>query len=222
MWTTKCDTLDGDVLGAFENENFCADKATLEVSGISAHTGMAKGKLVNAIKVVSAIIQSLPKDRLSPETTEGKEGFLHPLHFSGNGEKATAEFLMRDFTEQGLKEHEEFLQQRVDEVLKDFPGAKTKLKIENQYRNMQEILSRHPLVSEYALEAIQQAGLTAKQHPIRGGTDGAMLTFKGLPCPNIFAGEHAFHSKHEWVSIQDMQKAVEVIVRLSQLWEEKS
>lgn len=215
-------TLDGDVLGAFEDENFSADKATVEIHGIAAHTGMAKGKLVNAIKVISAIIEALPKDTLSPETTEDQQGFLHPLHINGNGEKAIAEFLVRDFTESGLKQHGEFLKEIMDKTIKSFPGAKGKLKIEEQYRNMREIISRYPKVSEYALEAIRRAGIIPRHHSIRGGTDGAMLTFKGLPCPNIFAGEQAFHSKQEWVSVQDMQKAVEVIVRLCQVWEEKS
>lgn len=215
-------TMDGESVGSFENENFCADKAQLEIQGISAHTGMAKGKLVNALKAASAIIAALPKDKLSPETTEKREGFLHPLYFSGNAEKATIDFLVRDFTEEGLKAHEHFLKGILENVLTGFPGATGKMKVEKQYRNMLQKLEAHPQVTENALEAIRRAGLTPKVNPIRGGTDGAMLSFMGLPCPNIFAGEHAFHSKHEWTSEQDMQKAVQVIVHLCRIWEERA
>ncbi len=212
-------TLDGDVLGAFEDENFNADKATITIEGISAHTGSAKGKMVNAIKVVSSIIDRLPKDRLSPETTENKEGFIHPLHVRGNGEKAKAEFILRDFTEEGLRSHGSYLNSLLNSILSKYPGAKGDLKIEAQYRNMQQVIARHPEVSAYALQAIREAGIEPQHHSIRGGTDGAMLSHKGLPCPNLFTGQHAFHSKQEWICVQDMQKAVEVVVRLCQIWE---
>lgn len=215
-------TLDGESVGSFENENFCADKAVVDIEGVSAHTGMAKGKLVNALRVAAALIDSLPSDGLSPETTEDREGFLHPLYWRGSAEKATVEFLVRDFTEEGLVRHEDFLRQLLKKALQQYPGAQGEVHIQAQYRNMQEKISKHPEVSAYALEAIRRAGLSPSVHPIRGGTDGAMLTFRGLPCPNLFAGEHAFHSKQEWVSVQDMQKAVEVIVHLVQVWEEKS
>ncbi|MGH2642408.1 MAG: peptidase T [Chitinophagaceae bacterium] len=215
-------TMDGETVGSFENENFCADKARIEIHGVSTHTGMAKNKMINALKIAAAFIDKLPKERLSPETTENKEGFLHPLYFSGSVEKVNLEFLVRDFTEDGLKLHEDFLQHLLDETMRTFPGGKTQITVEKQYRNMYNILSKYPQVSEYALDAIGRAGLTPSVHPIRGGTDGAMLTFKGLPSPNIFAGEHAFHSKQEWVSIQDMQKAVQVIVNLCQIWEEQT
>ena len=215
-------TLDGETAGAFENENFSADKAVIEVTGVSAHTGMAKGVMVNAVKVAAAIIEMLPSDSLSPETTSGREGFLHPLYVTGSGEKARIEFLVRDFTEEGLAALEGKLAGWMETATARFPGASATLEIVRQYRNMAEKLKAYPEVSEYALEAIRRAGLTPSVHPIRGGTDGAMLTFMGLPCPNIFAGEHAFHSKQEWVSVQDMQKAVQVIVALVQIWEEKS
>lgn len=215
-------TLDGETAGAFENENFCADKAEIQITGVSAHTGMAKGILVNAIRVAAALIDTLPKDRLSPETTSGREGFLHPLYISGAGEQAQIDFLVRDFTEVGLKKLEDQLRGWMEEVVARFPGASANLKVTPQYRNMAEKLSPYPEVSEYALEAIRRVGMTPSVHPIRGGTDGAMLSFMGLPCPNIFAGEHAFHSRQEWVSVQDMQKAVQVIVALLQVWEEKS
>lgn len=215
-------TMDGETAGAFENENFCADKAQIEVEGVSAHTGMAKGVLVNALKIAAAMLNALPGDRLSPETTEGREGFLHPLYFSGSAERATIDFLVRDFTEQGLKALEDQLLAWMEETIRHYPGASATLKVIPQYRNMKEKLEPHPQVSAYALEAIRRTGLTPSVHPIRGGTDGAMLSFLGLPCPNIFAGEHAFHSKQEWVSVQDMQKAVQVIVSLLAIWEERS
>ncbi len=215
-------TLDGDVLGAFEDENFNADKATVAVDGISAHTGSAKGKMVNAIKIISSLVNGLPKDRLSPETTSEKEGFIHPLHIQGNGEQATAEFILRDFTEEGLQSHGSYLKELLNKVLSENPGAKGQLVIEAQYRNMHQVISRHPEVSEYALEAIREAGIEPQHHSIRGGTDGATLSHKGLPCPNLFTGQHAFHSKQEWICIQDMQKAVEVVVRLCGIWEAKS
>lgn len=214
-------TVDGESRGSFENENFCADKATVEIRGVSAHTGMAKGKMVNAVKVASALVASLPSTGLSPETTEKKEGFLHPLYFTGKTEQATVEFLVRDFTEEGLRQHEEVLRGLLEKTLNDFPGAKGQMKVESQYRNMKDILDKHPSVSEYALEAYHRAGLSPSVRAIRGGTDGAMMSFKGLPCPNIFAGEHAFHSRQEWVSVQDMIKAVEVIVNLCQIWEQR-
>lgn len=213
-------TMDGESAGSFENENFCADKAMMEIHGISAHTGMAKGKLVNAMKAAAAVIALLPADARSPETTSGKEGFLHPLYFSGTAEKATVEFLVRDFSEEGLAAQEDFLAELMLKALEGFPGAKGSIRVEKQYRNMSRKLEAYPEVTQNALEAIRRSGLEPAVHAIRGGTDGAVLTFMGLPCPNIFAGEHAFHSKHEWTSVQDMQKAVQVIVHLCRVWEE--
>lgn len=215
-------TLDGDVLGAFEDENFNADKATVRIEGISAHPGSAKGKMVNALKVAADFIDALPKDALSPETTGGKEGFIHPVYFKGNAEKAAIDFILRDFTEAGLKEQRHYLRHLMEKALTRYPGARGQLLIEEQYRNMQQVLSKYPKVSEFALEAIQAAGIVPRHNRIRGGTDGAMLSLKGLPCPNIFTGQHAFHSKQEWISIQDMEKAVEVVVRLCGIWEAKS
>jgi tripeptide aminopeptidase len=215
-------TMDGETAGSFENENFSADKAVIEIMGVSAHTGMAKGVMVNAVKVAAAIIEMLPADSLSPETTSEREGFLHPLYVTGSGEKARIEFLVRDFTEEGLAVLEGKLKGWMETATARFPGASATLEVVRQYRNMAEKLKAYPQVSEYALEAIRRVGLTPSVHPIRGGTDGAMLTFMGLPCPNIFAGEHAFHSRQEWVSVQDMQKAVQVIVALVRIWEEKS
>lgn len=215
-------TLDGETAGSFENENFSADKAEIEIRGVAAHTGMAKGVMVNALRIAGAILEALPADRLSPETTSGREGFLHPLYLSGSAEKAKMEFLVRDFTEAGLRTLEETLLGYMEHTLRRFPGAEANLKVTAQYRNMKEKLEPYPQVSHYALEAIRRSGLTPAVHPIRGGTDGAMMSFMGLPCPNIFAGEHAFHSKQEWVSVQDMQKAVQVVVHLAAIWEENA
>lgn len=215
-------TIDGETVGSLEDENFCADKARINIHGVSTHPGMAKGKLVNALKAASALLGMLPADRLSPETTEGRQGFIHPLYVQGSAEKATIELLLRDFSIEGLQAQAGLLKNALNEVLKRYAGAQGEIEVTPQYRNMKEILERHPQVTTNAEEAIRRAGLQPKRHAIRGGTDGAMLCFKGLPCPNIFAGEHAFHSRQEWVSIQDMEKAVEVIVNLCKIWEEKA
>lgn len=215
-------TIDGETVGSLEDENFCADKARINIDGVSTHPGMAKGKLVNALKAASALLGMLPADRLSPETTEGRQGFIHPLYVQGSAEKATIELLLRDFSIEGLQAQAGLLKNALNEVLKRYAGAQGEIEVTPQYRNMKEILERHPQVTTNAEEAIRRAGLQPKRHAIRGGTDGAMLCFKGLPCPNIFAGEHAFHSRQEWVSIQDMEKAVEVIVNLCKIWEENA
>lgn len=215
-------TLDGDVLGTYEDENFNADKATVTIEGVAAHPGSAKGRLINALKVAAALLEALPKDRLSPETTAGKQGFIHPVHMQGNAERVEMGFILRDFTPDGLQQLGSVLRQLLDRVLADNLGAVGELHIAQQYRNMHQVIARHPQVSEYALQAIEDAGIPLRYNYIRGGTDGAMLSFKGLPCPNLFTGQHAFHSKEEWISIQDMQKAVEVVVRLCNIWAERS
>ena len=214
-------TLDAGERGVFEDETFSADAATITFSGVSAHPGYAKGKLVNAIKVASAFLESLPQDQLSPETTEGREGFVHPVHINGIAEKVTLQFILRDFITAKLKEYASLLQQKIDETLKHFTGVTATLEIKEQYRNMKEILNKHPKVSEYAIEAIKRAGIEPVLSSARGGTDGSRLSFMGLPCPNIFTGEMAFHSKQEYVSVQDMQKSVETIVHRATIWEEK-
>ncbi len=215
-------TLDGGELGSFEDETFSADGATFTFYGISAHPGYAKDKLVNAVKVASAFIDSLPKDELAPEATEHRYGFVHPTEITGTVERATVKFIIRDFFTSKLAAYENYLTDKADDAIKKFPGAKYEMKITEQYRNMKEMLDNHPHVSAYAIEAIQRSGITVKQTSARGGTDGSRLSFMGLPCPNIFTGEMAFHGKHEYVSIHDMQKSVEVIVRLAMIWEEKS
>ena len=215
-------TVDGEAVGTLEDETFSADGVKITIHGVSTHPGYAVGKLENALKIAADILSSLPKDALSPETTEGKEGFIHPVHFEGIQEKAVIEFIIRDFTDEGLKQKENLLQNIVDKILMRYPHSTAKLEVKEQYRNMKKILDQHPQVIANAVEAMDRAGLSATPRSIRGGTDGSRLSFMGLPCPNIFAGEHAFHSRLEWVSVQDMEKAVEVIVNLCQVWEEKA
>lgn len=211
-------TIDGESLGTLEDETFSADGVQIVIQGVSTHPGFAKGKLENALKIAGDILAGLPRTGLSPETTEAKEGFVHPTHLEGNQDRAVLEFIVRDFTTDGLHRLEALLQSLVDAVLVRYPNSSATLTAQEQYRNMKEVLDQHPAVAEHALEAIRRAGLSAQRRSIRGGTDGSRLSFMGLPCPNIFAGEHAFHSREEWVSVQDMQKAAEVIVHLAQIW----
>ncbi len=214
-------TIDGESAGHLEDETFAADGATIHIQGVSAHPGFAKGKMEHALKIAARIIDRLPAN-ISPENTEGREGFLHPVGLEGGLDSATLSLIVRDFSEQGLKDKEALLERIVKDVLKDFPRSTTTIDIKPQYRNMKEILDRHPTVVENAMEAIERAGLTPHRSSIRGGTDGSRLSFMGLPCPNIFAGEHAFHSRLEWVSVQDMEAAVRTIVHLAAIWEEKA
>ncbi len=215
-------TIDGESLGTLEDETFSADAVSIQIHGVSTHPGFAKGKLENALKIAADLLASLPKDHLSPETTEERQGFVHPTRMDGNQDQATVEFIIRDFTEVGLQEKETYLQNQLNEVLKQYPNSSATLTIQQQYRNMKQVLDEHPAVVEHALEALRRSGLSARQRSIRGGTDGSRLSFMGLPCPNIFAGEHAFHSRQEWVSVQDMQHAVNVIVNVARVWEERS
>jgi tripeptide aminopeptidase len=215
-------TLDGSERGSFEDESFSADGASVIFHGISAHPGYAKGKLVNAIKVAAEFVDSLPKDRFSPETTSDREGFVHPVHVEGTAELAKVDFIVRDFQTAKLKEHVGVLDQLAQKAIANHPGARYEIKQREQYRNMKEVLDQHPQVAAFAEEAIRRAGMEVRKFPIRGGTDGSRLSFMGMPCPNIFTGEMSFHSKHEYVSVQDMQKAVETIVHLAAIWEEKS
>ncbi|HEX3933352.1 MAG TPA: peptidase T [Puia sp.] len=215
-------TLDAGERGTLEDETFSADAMTVTFHGISAHPGYGKNKLVNAIKVAAHFVDLLPKDEWSPETTDGRYGFVHPVRITGIAEKATVEFIIRDFFTFKLNAYEESLKSRVEEALDAFPGATAEIAVTEQYRNMKEILDQHPAISEYAAEAIGRAGLEVHRSSARGGTDGSRLSFMGLPCPNLFTGEMAFHGKHEYISIRDMQKAVETTVHLSCIWAEKS
>jgi len=214
-------TIDGETLGSIEDETFSADGATLTVNGVSTHPGFAKGKMESAIKIIADIIASLPKDTLTPEATHQKEGFIHPVSIGGQVEQAEAHFIIRDFTDEKLAEHGKFLDETIKNVLKNYPNSTYNLEIKPQYRNMKQVLDKHPKIVEYGIEAIERAGVVAKQQSIRGGTDGSRLSYMDLPCPNIFAGEHAFHSKQEWVSVQDMEKAVQTIINIAVIWEEK-
>lgn len=215
-------TVDGEQRGEIENETFCADSVTLTIIGRNIHPGYAKNKMVNSIKIAAEIIEKLPKDKLSPETTEKREGYVHPHIINGGVEQTVIKYLIRDFEEKGLKEKEDYIRKITEEVMAKYPKAKMEFKVDESYRNMRYIIDRHPQVMEYAKEAIKRTGVEPIMNIIRGGTDGARLCFMGLPTPNLFAGGHSFHSKREWVSVQDMQKAVETIVNLVQIWEEKS
>ena len=215
-------TIDGESAGSIENETFSANGVKVIIHGISAHPGFAKNKMESAIKIASAIISLLPKATLAPESSTDLEGFIHPVSISGSVEVAEIEFIIRDFNTESLKSHELVLEQTIQQVIKAYPNSSYEFIVEEQYRNMKSVLDRYPLLTQLGIEAIERTGLKAKLQRIRGGTDGSRLSFMGLPCPNIFAGEHAFHSKQEWVSIQDMQKAVQTLVNLAIIWEEKS
>ena len=215
-------TIDGETCGSIEDETFSADGAVLTINGVSSHPGFAKGKMESAIKILSDVISALPKDKLTPEATSHKEGFLHPVNIQGNAEQAQAHFIIRDFDDVLLVQHGITLENAVKKVIADYPNSTYDLKIKEQYRNMKKVLDLFPQVMEYGALAIERAGILPKRQSIRGGTDGSRLSVMGLPCPNIFAGEHAFHGKQEWASVQDMEKAVETIINLALIWEEKS
>jgi tripeptide aminopeptidase len=215
-------TLDSGDAGSLEDETFSADGVQVIIHGVIAHPGYAKGKMVNALKIAGEILAALPKDRLSPESTDGKRGFIHPTRVEGIAEKCTIDFIIRDFETEGLIKKEDYLRTQIEELMRTYPKATFEFIVTEQYRNMKEVLDLHPHVVEYAKEAIGRAGLTVKMESIRGGTDGSRLSFMGLPCPNLFAGEQAIHSKLEHISVQDMNKAVETMVHLTQIWEENT
>ena len=210
-------TLDGGEVGTFEDETFSADAATIVIDGVSAHPGYAKGKMVNAIKIASEIIAALPSESWCPEATSGREGFVHPVGVHGIQEKATIEFIVRDFDTATLAVHEKKLFDLAQNVVSKYPGANITCSVTEQYRNMKEIIDQHPHITSLAKAAYQKAGLTMVKEPIRGGTDGSRLSFMGLPCPNVFTGMQAIHSKHEWVGVTDMEKSVEVLVNICNL-----
>jgi tripeptide aminopeptidase len=215
-------TIDGETLGHIEDETFSADAVNITIHGVSTHPGFAKNKMESAIKIAAEIIAALPKNNLSPETTEGREGFIHPTGISGSIEKSTVQFIIRDFDTKQLAVYENELKNITKQVIANYPHSSFEFEVIEQYRNMKEVLIAHPQIVDYAVEAIERAGMKPFAGGIRGGTDGSRLSFMGLPCPNIFAGEHAFHSRLEWVSIQDMQKAVDTIINLAAIWEEKT
>jgi tripeptide aminopeptidase len=215
-------TLDGGEAGSLEDETFSADGATITVHGVIAHPGYAKDTLVNAMKIAGEILDALPKNEWSPETTEGMQGFVHPVSLNGIAEKTTIGFIVRDFRTEKLAEHHDRLKKIAEGIVAKHKGASMEYVPSEQYRNMKDILVQHPQVAEYAAEAITRAGLKVKQESIRGGTDGSRLSYMGMPCPNIFTGMQNIHSKLEWIGVNDMAKAVETLVHLSQVWEEKT
>lgn len=214
-------TLDGGELGSIEDESFSADAVEVTIHGVSAHPGYAKGKMKHAIKVAAEFVAALPKDSWSPETTSGRQGFVHPTSFNGVLEKATVGFIIRDHETAKLKEYEDRLKAILDEVVARYPGVTLEFKVKEQYRNMKEVIRKVPFVTDYAVEAMERVGVTPRPVIIRGGTDGSRLSFMGLPCPNLFTGEMGIHSRHEYVSVQDMQKAVMTMVELVGIWCEK-
>ena len=214
-------TMDGETIGHIENETFSADAVTIKINGFTTHPGFAKDKMQHAIKIASQIINQIPKDK-TPETTENKQPFIHPTGINGGLEKVEIKFIVRAFDTETLLALEEELKNITNQVLLNYNKCSFEFIVTQQYRNMREVLDKHPNVVNHAIEAITRTGIKPVLSSIRGGTDGSRLSFMGLPCPNIYAGEHAFHSKQEWVSIQDMQKAVETIIHLVNIWEEKS
>lgn len=215
-------TMDGGPAGSLEDETFNADAATIIIEGVIVHPGYAKGKLVNALKIAGAVLDALPKHEWSPETTEGREGFVHPVSLGGIAEKATIQFIVRDFELTGLQAHHDRLSTLASSIVDQHPGAKMEYIIKEQYRNMKQVLDAHPQVVSYAAEAIQRSGLAVKKESIRGGTDGSRFSYIGMPCANIFTGMQNIHSKLEWVGTKDMAKAAETIVHLCMIWEERS
>ena len=215
-------TLDGGEAGSLEDETFSADGASIVIHGVIAHPGYAKGKLVNTMKIAGEILAALPTNEWSPETTEGMQGFVHPVSLNGISEKTTIGFIVRDFKTAELANHHAKLKKIAEDIVARHTGATMEYVPQEQYRNMKDILLQHPQVAEYAAEAIRRTGLTVKQESIRGGTDGSRLSYMGLPCPNIFTGMQNIHSKLEWVGVKDMMLSVETLVNLAAVWEEKS
>ena len=215
-------TIDGQSRGEVETETFSADGVTVKFFGKNIHPGYAKGIMINSMKIAAAFIESLPKKTLSPETTDKRQGYVHPVSISGNEELTTIKFIIRDFKTPQLKKYESLLKKLAQNAVKKFPGSKMEFTVNEQYRNMKEILVKHPHVEKNAVEAMKRLNIKPIMNPIRGGTDGARLSFMGLPTPNIFAGEHSFHSKTEWVAVQDMEMAVRVIVEIAKVWEESA
>jgi tripeptide aminopeptidase len=215
-------TLDGGELGDLEDETFSADGVEIVIHGVIAHPGTAKGIMKNAIKIATQIIEALPKEEWSPETTEKREGFVHPTDINGGTENATIKFIVRDFTEEGLLAHEARLKSIAEGILNQYPDCSMEFLIKEQYRNMKQVLDKHPQIVSNAEEAYRRCGFTIRKESIRGGTDGSLLSYMGMPCPNLFTGMHAIHSKHEWIGVHDMEEATRMLIELVQVWEEKS
>ena len=213
-------TLDGGPRGSLEGDTFSANSMTIRFKGISAHPGYAKGKMVNAVKVMSHFINQLPPSKFSPETTSGSEGFVHPYNLKGQLEESSVEFLIRDFDTQNLEKHQKVLTNLAEAAINHFEGSTFEVEVKEQYRNMREVLNKHPHIEANAVRAMKRIGIEPQQDLVRGGTDGSRLSFMGLPCPNLFTGEMAIHSKHEYVSVQDMEAAVKTCIEILKVYEE--
>jgi tripeptide aminopeptidase len=215
-------TIDGEARGTMDVETFSADAMVIEFQGFNTHPGFAKGKMVNAIRVAADFLSRVPRDRMTPETTEVREGFVHPYTMDASVDSTTVKFIIRDFRAAELKKMEDMLERLARETVAAWPGARYQARVQESYRNLGDVLTQHPAVVENAREAYRRSGLEPVEMAIRGGTDGSRLSAMGLPTPNLFSGAHSFHSKLEWVSAQDMEKAVEVIVHLVGVWEERA
>jgi tripeptide aminopeptidase len=213
-------TLDGGPRGSLEGDTFSANSMTIRFKGVSAHPGYAKGKMVNAVKVMSYFIDQLPPASFSPETTSGSQGFVHPYKLKGQLEESSVDFLIRDFDTKNLEKHQKVLTDLAEATIHHFEGSSFEVEVKEQYRNMREVLDEHPHVEANALQAMKRIGIEPQQDLVRGGTDGSRLSFMGLPCPNLFTGEMAIHSKHEYVSVQDMEAAVKTCIEILKVYEE--
>ena len=213
-------TLDGSGLGELEIETFSAKSIRVTIRGLSVHPGSAKGKLVNAVKLAAELVTSLPAGRLSPETTEGREGYVHPHRISGGAEEAIVDFIVRDHDDALLERHVQLLGDLAAQVAEREPRALVEVEVRDSYRNMRPYIEKTPRVVEAAMEAIRRAGVEPKIAITRGGTDGAVLSAQGLPTPNLFTGGQEYHSVREWASVQDMAAAAATIVELVGVWSE--
>ncbi|WP_417415448.1 peptidase T [Hoeflea sp.] len=214
-------TMDGGRVGEIDDETFSADGVEIEISGVAQHPGTSKGVMENAIKIACDIVACLPKE-LAPETTDGRQGFIHPTDITGSMDAANLKFIVRDFTNEGLTDKEALLKSIAEQVIQAYPGSTMRFTVTEQYRNMKQVLDRHPEIMANLTEAVRRVGLEPVTNSIRGGTDGSRLSFMGLPCPNIYTGGHSYHSPLEWISVQDMEKSAETIVELVKVWEERA
>ncbi|WP_417434255.1 peptidase T [Hoeflea sp.] len=214
-------TMDGGRVGEIDDETFSADGVEIEISGVAQHPGTSKGVMENAIKIACDIVACLPKE-LAPETTDGRQGFIHPTDITGSMDAANLKFIIRDFTNEGLTDKEALLKSIAEQVIQAYPGSTMRFTVTEQYRNMKQVLDQHPEIMANLTEAVRRVGLEPVTNSIRGGTDGSRLSFMGLPCPNIYTGGHSYHSPLEWISVQDMEKSAETIVELVKVWEERA
>ncbi|HEY6194906.1 MAG TPA: peptidase T [Candidatus Eisenbacteria bacterium] len=215
-------TLDGAGLGTLEAETFSADSMTVTFQGRNTHPGFAHGVMVNAVKVAADFVNRLPKDTLSPETTKDRDGFVHPNGITASVDRTSVHFIIRDFDTANLAVKEDLLKKLAHDTARDWPGSSASFEVKESYRNMRDVVAKHPEILELARGAMRKAGVTPIEGRIRGGTDGSILSEMGLPTPNLFSGQHRFHSRLEWVSVQDMEIAVKVVVNLAQLWEQET